>query len=168
MASVIGPTLLDLQRLTHTTIESFAIIFPVRAVIGLSGAILGGLLVNRVHYWMLLGVMMSVVGVATILMPHMRHLATLGLFMSIGYWAAFLFNAGMVSETVGDHFNNYEVLYSDTPMQHTIWAPVGPQLGQVGPSWALVGPNCGPCFNAAWATTIWCKCFFVTCCIFDN
>ena len=39
------------------------------------------------------------------------------------------------------------VFCPELPKQHSMWAPVGPQLG---PKWAPDGPDWGPFGNAAW------------------
>ena len=39
----------------------------------------------------------------------------------------------------------------NTPKQHSMWAPVGPQLG---PKWAPDGPDFGLFGNAAWARSL--------------
>ena len=43
--------------------------------------------------------------------------------------------------------NTYRCASRIVPKQHSIWAPVGPRLGQVGPNW-------DPFLNSAWVVYI--------------
>ena len=92
--SILGPTLLDLQRRTGTSTKEISFVFTTRSTLGLIGAILAGFLIDRLNHWMLLSVVMVICGVAYIVIPYMRYLSLLCIVTAIGGVSGSFFDAG--------------------------------------------------------------------------
>ena len=68
-----GPCLLDLQLLANTSIETMSFIFTVCSIFGLAGAIIIGIVMEKINPWFLMGTLLFVQGVAFIAIPWCPH-----------------------------------------------------------------------------------------------
>ena len=92
--SIIGPTLLDLQRKTGSSTKEISFLFLTKSILGFIGAVLAGFLIDRLNHWILLSLAIGIVGVVYIVIPHVSYLWLLCIVTAIGGAAISLFDAG--------------------------------------------------------------------------
>ena len=82
MKAIIGPTLIDLEMTAHTDARTMSYIFPARAVGGMTGAILGGVLIKHANRWLLMGTCLLVSGVGNIFVPWIPNILALMIYFT--------------------------------------------------------------------------------------
>ncbi len=109
-----GPTLLDLQLVTHTTTTEIGLMFTVMTVGAMCGAIIGGQILDRVNYRIYLALVLLIFGSLVIILPWANSFSTLmciaavlGLFEGAIDCGEYFYDPRVVSNRYSYSENNF-------------------------------------------------------------
>ncbi|XP_013395625.1 sodium-dependent glucose transporter 1A [Lingula anatina] len=81
--SVPGPTLIDLRKQVHASLETVSYIFSGRSAGYLLGSLVGGVLFDHTNHQLFLGLVMAAAGVATLLIPFATEISLLATSLAV-------------------------------------------------------------------------------------